>query len=207
MRDTVECPWMVTIGVILAAGGSRRMGTPKALLLVDGMALVRRHEAAVHPLCDEVRVVLGGHAEAVGAALGPHARRILNPRWQETGPAESLLLAVADLPPEARVLVTPVDVPPAPHAALVALLSAAGGGVPAVVGHHGQPGHPVLVRAGDLQTRIPLGQNLREILGDRVRQVEAGTADVLRNLNTPGEWAAWTGQPPLTPRDGDGDGA
>ena len=52
--------------VVLAAGGSRRMGSPKQLLRIDGITLVRRAaETALASRCEGVYVVVGAAAEAV----------------------------------------------------------------------------------------------------------------------------------------------
>ena len=183
------------IAIILAAGGSTRMGRPKALLPVGGVPLICLHEAALGAHCDELRVVLGAGADQIGAVLGPRPRRILNPSWARTGPAESLLLALEGLPDEAQVVVTPVDVPPVSPALLSRLIEA--GHVPAALGHLGQAGHPVLVGVGAARAGLQAGGTLREVMGAAPHLVEAGDPVVLLNLNTPGEWEAWLdGAPP-----------
>lgn len=55
--------------VLLAAGGSRRHGTPKQLALVDGEAMVRRVARIASQTMAPVIVVTGAHAEDVEAAL------------------------------------------------------------------------------------------------------------------------------------------
>lgn len=51
-------------GLLLAAGGSRRMGSPKQLLEFEGMTLIRRAaEALIDAECDPVVVVLGAEVE------------------------------------------------------------------------------------------------------------------------------------------------
>src|SRR5580698_5619373 len=68
---------------ILAAGESRRMGTPKALLLYHGVTFVEHlMSVARHPRVGMVRVVLGAGAEDIRAKLNLDADSVvLNPDW------------------------------------------------------------------------------------------------------------------------------
>lgn len=88
-----------TWAVVLAAGGSRRMGTPKQLLPWEGEPLVRRAVlAASSVLAERVILVTGYCAEQVEEAVANTGVRTLrNPLWTE-GLASSLRVAVAALP-------------------------------------------------------------------------------------------------------------
>jgi molybdenum cofactor cytidylyltransferase len=75
----------VKVGVVLlAAGGSSRLGRPKQLLIHEGKTLVRRAaEAAVAAGCGPVVAVLGAQAKAVEAELtGLPLRTVHNVDWQ-----------------------------------------------------------------------------------------------------------------------------
>ena len=173
----------MVVGIVLAAGGSRRMGRPKALLDWRGAPLVAGHVAALAAVCDRVRVVLGGHAPRVEEALPAGVEVVMNPRWAETGMSDSLALALEDLPEGAWALVTPVDLPPAPRALLEALLEA---GAPAVPTAMGRDGHPVLIEAGAVRRRLkeaPLDGALLT-----ARRVPVDWEHTLTNANTPEEW-------------------
>ena len=182
---------MKRVGVILAAGGSTRMGRPKALFPVGGVPLVRLHQAVLETQCSEVRVVVGAFNEEIAGVLGARAVSVPNPRWAESGPRESLLLALAGLADDTRVVITPVDVPPATRGALARLTWTE---PPAALGHAGQAGHPVQVEAGRARAVLLAGGTLKDVVGETPKLVEAGP-DVLRNLNTPEEWTAWTRAP------------
>lgn len=85
--------------VLLAAGGSRRLGRPKQLVRFRGEALVHRAarlalEAGFAP----VLVVIGAEPEAVAAALSDlPVTCVLNSEWP-TGLAGSIRAGVAHLP-------------------------------------------------------------------------------------------------------------
>lgn len=96
--------------VVLAAGSSSRMGTPKQLLLFHGQTLLRRSAlAALGAGCHPVIVVTGAHAaQTRGELRGLDVREVLNTRW-ETGMASSVRAGVealteADAETEAVVL-------------------------------------------------------------------------------------------------------
>ncbi|MBY0177341.1 nucleotidyltransferase family protein [Curtobacterium herbarum] len=144
------------VGVVLAAGAGTRMGRPKALVRrPDGRPWV---DLAVTTLldggCDAVVVVLGA-ASREARALVPDrlaVRSVVATDW-ERGPSASLLTGlstVAEDPHVTAVLVTLVDLPGLPHAAVRRVLDDGGRTLPdrgslrrAV--HDGRPGHPVLL--------------------------------------------------------------
>lgn len=84
--------------VVLAAGGSRRLGQPKQLLTRDGETLVHRCvrlAMAIRPR--RLLLIVGGYAEAVRGAVRDLPVDILpNPAWEE-GLASSLRLAAVTL--------------------------------------------------------------------------------------------------------------
>src|SRR6188508_2888110 len=91
--------------VILAAGSSRRMGTPKQLLAVDGRPLlVRAVEAALASPAWPVVVVLGAEAEKIRPTLA-HLPVLVaeNPAWAE-GMAASIRAGVTTLQQFSRAL-------------------------------------------------------------------------------------------------------
>lgn len=70
-------------GLLLAAGGSRRLGQPKQLVRVDGQPLVRRQARLLAELIDPLIVVTGAFATEVRTALtGVDWREAHHPDWQ-----------------------------------------------------------------------------------------------------------------------------
>jgi molybdenum cofactor cytidylyltransferase len=84
--------------VILAAGGSRRMGQPKQLLPFRERTLLRHAvETAVESMCRPILVVIGAHAELVSLELQSLPVLIAyNPEWA-SGIGSSLRLAIQTL--------------------------------------------------------------------------------------------------------------
>jgi molybdenum cofactor cytidylyltransferase len=84
--------------VILAAGSSSRLGTPKQLLEFGGRSLVRNAVlAAIEAPCAPVVVVTGASAEPVAKAVeGLGVQVAWNARW-ETGMASSINSGIASL--------------------------------------------------------------------------------------------------------------
>ncbi|HST65311.1 MAG TPA: nucleotidyltransferase family protein [Mycobacteriales bacterium] len=130
-------------GLVLAAGGGSRYGSPKALVRLRGRLLVER---AVDLLaaggCDPVLAVLGAAADEVQAAVALPAV-VLNPDWR-TGMGSSLRAGLAAVPAEASaVVVTLVDTPGLGPEAVRRLIAAGGPAAQATYG--GRRGHPVLL--------------------------------------------------------------
>jgi molybdenum cofactor cytidylyltransferase len=84
--------------VILAAGASSRMGTPKQLLQYRGQTLLRRAAlTALEAGCSPVVVVTGAHAEQFRAELrGLDVLEAKNPQW-ESGMGSSVRAGVEAL--------------------------------------------------------------------------------------------------------------
>jgi len=136
-------------GVILSAGASRRMGTPKALLPLDGETFLDRlirlfSEVAITPI-----VVLGHHAEEIrcGIERSASVRFAVNPD-PERGMLSSLQCGLEAVPAEAEaVMFMPVDHPNIESSTLEKLISHfnaehAPVTIPTFQDKHG---HPVLI--------------------------------------------------------------
>jgi CTP:molybdopterin cytidylyltransferase MocA len=135
-------------GLILAAGGGRRYGGPKALVHLDGRLLVERATATARDGgCGPVLVVLGAAATAVRARADLHgAVPVDNPDWA-TGMGSSLragLTALRDTEAVAAVVLL-VDMPGITATAVRRLADLAGPDALAMARYGTRRGHPVLL--------------------------------------------------------------
>jgi CTP:molybdopterin cytidylyltransferase MocA len=137
--------------VVLAAGGSRRLGRPEQLLPLAGRPLLQHAiDAASEAGLADLVVVLGHDAEAVAAAihLPSGAVTVVNPRYRE-GQSTSLRAGLCALAPGvSAALVLLGDQPAVSVGAIRAVVDAgaAVGATPIVQARYGgRPGHPVLL--------------------------------------------------------------
>lgn len=189
VRATLH-PW----AVVLAAGESRRMGRPKALLpLASGETFLERLLETFALVGCDVLVVTGRHGGRIGARH-PEALRIPHRRWR-LGQFSSLrvgLRAALDRGATA-VLLHPVDAPLVGAKLAAALLARLARGARAAVPvYRGLPGHPVALSRAAAATLLaaPADATLRELLPSlkpaRVRTADAGS---VANVNTPADYA------------------
>ena len=162
-------------GIILAAGASSRMGSPKALLDYRGETFIQRLVRVLSAVCDPVIVVLGYHADALRPAV-PDATIVVNPA-PERGQLSSLQTGLAALPPAAEgFLFTPVDSPAAEIATVEHLAAGFGRRDPAtqlvIPRYEGKRGHPVFgsrAIANELAA-LPLTAQARDVIHSHVAE-------------------------------------
>jgi nicotine blue oxidoreductase len=139
---------VTTAGLLLAAGGGRRYGMPKALVSRAGRLLVEHALATLRDGgCDPVVVVLGAAEDEVRARADLAGALVVgNPDWP-TGMGSSLrtgLAALAATDAEA-VAVLLVDTPGITPAAVRRVLTHAAPDAVAAASYAGRQGHPVLL--------------------------------------------------------------
>lgn len=192
--------------VILAAGESARMGTPKQLLLLDGQPLVvRAVEAALASSAWPVVVVLGAHAEKIRPLFARRPVLIAeNPAWSE-GMAASIRTGVTTLRQFSRqldaALVALCD-QPAFSADVIAQLVAAQrttGRSIVAARYRGRHGAPALFLREHFETLIHLTgeEGARALLNGRPERVAAVDLPALAlDLDTPADYASAQAKPP-----------
>ncbi|TWH74846.1 molybdenum cofactor cytidylyltransferase/nicotine blue oxidoreductase [Modestobacter roseus] len=136
-------------GLVLAAGGGRRYGMPKALVEYRGSLLVERAVRTATAVCDPVLVVLGAAAVEVWQRADLSGASVLANRDWETGMASSLRTGLEGLrgwPGRVTaVLVQLVDMPGMTPEALARVAAHAAPDALAVASYGGVRGHPVLL--------------------------------------------------------------
>ena len=139
----------IVAGLVLAAGGGRRYGMPKALVEYEGSLLVERAVRTARAVCDPVLVVLGARAVDVWRQADLGGATVLANRDWESGMASSLRTGLDGLRGwPGRVdaaLVLLVDMPGMTPAALARLAGYAAPDALAVATYDGVRGHPVLL--------------------------------------------------------------
>lgn len=100
-------------GVVPAAGASRRMGRPKALLDYEGSTFLDRVVTALSGGgCDRVLIVVGPDAEPIRAAAADTGADVLVNPDPGDGPITSLRLAIRSMEPETEGIAwLPLDFP------------------------------------------------------------------------------------------------
>ena len=148
---------MSTAAVVLAAGGGRRYGMPKALVQYEGSLLVERAVRTARAVCDPVLVVLGAQAVDVWRSADLDGATVLANKDWETGMASSLRTGLDGLrgwPASAgwrggreidAAMVLLVDMPGMTAEALRRMAERAAPDALAVATYDGVRGHPVLL--------------------------------------------------------------
>lgn len=151
LMDTVQPVQAVlrpVAGVVLAAGGSTRMGQPKQLLEWRGKPFVSCvAQTALEAGLSPVVVVTGAHAQAVAGALDGLAVKVVENQFWAQGQASSVRIGIHALPEETgAAFFLLADQPQVPATLIHALLEAYAATLAPVVAPlvDGQRGNPVL---------------------------------------------------------------
>jgi CTP:molybdopterin cytidylyltransferase MocA len=176
-------------GLILAAGESRRMGFPKALLEFRGETFLDRLVGLLGTRCSPVVAVLGADAERIRAGLkrGGEAAVVVN-RDYRLGQLSSLQCGLRALAAGTEgVLFTLVDHPDVKTETLDALLAPPRPRL-RIPRHGGRRGHPVFF-AGELIAEflaLDAGAAARDIVerhASEIEYVDVDDAGVLRDVD------------------------
>ncbi len=181
--------------VILAAGESKRMGKPKALVSFQGLTFAEHLLAATRlPRVGITRIVVGAHADEIRAKLKIDPSAIVfNPDWPK-GQLSSIHAAIRSLPANGTegLILCPVDHPLVSLAVIAELIKQfdATGKLIALPTYRGKRGHPVIFRAalyGELLAAAP-DVGARAVvwnLAQDIKEVAVEEEGVILNLNDP----------------------
>jgi molybdenum cofactor cytidylyltransferase len=132
-------------GLVLAAGGSRRLGAPKQLLPY-GSATLLDHVLNSARACefDQLICVIGGAAEEIRARVDLHGLQVVENRHFGEGCSSSIAVALTAVDPRADVLVLLLGDQPGVSAESVNTLLAGRGDAPlAACAYEDGRGHPL----------------------------------------------------------------
>lgn len=195
-------------GIILAAGESRRMGYPKALLPIQGTTFLGHLIETLRGQVDPLVVVLGAEAERIRAAVAipGDVAVVVNENYAQ-GQLSSLKRALRRRDSDAA-LVALVD-HPCIGPELVALLVRTyyEKRPPLLIPtYHGRRGHPMIF-GGELFGELmeaPLDQGARVVVRRHsALELEVEEAGILHDLDDPETYTKVTGLSlPVSPREG-----
>lgn len=190
---------MRVVGVVLAAGESRRMGQFKALLPFGAQTVIER---ILHVLCQaelaEVAVVLGHRAAEIAAVVQALPVRILHNPDYRLGMTSSVQAACrALLPVPDAYLLALVDQPQLQLSTVQSVLHTArqthkGLVIPT---YNGKRGHPILLSSRYRDAVLALGpeQGLNLVTRgypDDTQEIPMPNDDTLRDMDYPQEYEA-----------------
>jgi len=188
-------------GLILAAGESRRMGSPKALLRYRDETFLDTLTALLARFCAPVIVVLGAHAAEIRAASTRPATFVVNPDFA-LGMTTSLQVGLRAVPPEADgVLFTLVDHPAASSSTLDALLAAANpddASLVRVPRYRAKRGHPIWF-SRELMPEflaLPADGPARDVVArylDRTEYLDLEDPGIVADIDSPEDYRALVG--------------
>lgn len=191
-------------GILLAAGESRRMGSPKALLRYRGKMFIERIcEAFLAAGVDELIVVLGARATELQRAIPAHPalRTVINPHYFQ-GQLSSLMTGLGAVSADSEAaVVNLVDHPLITTETFQALIASfRANPLPILIAsYHGKRGHPVLFSSqvyGELLA-APLDQGAKVVVRkdpSRVREVPLDDPGILADIDTPADYRRYVGE-------------
>jgi len=188
----------VTAGLILAAGESRRMGFPKALLDYRGATFLDTLTGLFAARCSPVIVTLGAAAVEIRSRAAQRAEFVVNADYAR-GQLSSMQCGLRAVPPQAEgVLFTLVDHPAVSPATVDALLTARGSEMLRVPRHRGRRGHPVWFSRALIAEFLALPENgaAREVVRRHASETEfidLDDAGIVADIDDPAAYRSLTG--------------
>jgi CTP:molybdopterin cytidylyltransferase MocA len=184
-------------GLILAAGESLRMGSPKALLEYRGETFLDRLIGLFAARCSPVVVVLGSGAAGIRARISRPALVVVNPDFSR-GQTSSMQCGLRSVGDASGVLFTLVDHPAVEPRTIDALLEGSPSALLRVPRHQGRRGHPVWFSAALIPEflMLPPSGAARDVVyahRDETEFLDVEDAGILANIDDPAAYRELTG--------------
>ncbi|HEX6587821.1 MAG TPA: nucleotidyltransferase family protein [Longimicrobiales bacterium] len=192
-------------GIVLAAGRSSRMGTPKAALDAGGATfVVRAVDALRDGGCRDVLVVIGPDEGGAGSAAAQAGAHVVVNTAPDSEQIDSLRLGLRNLNPGALgAVVLPVDHPMVSSATVRAVVDAWERTRAPIVraSHRGEPGHPTIfaVTVFDDLLRGELPDGARTVVAAHQAELVDVPVDdegVTTDIDTPDDYRRALGREP-----------
>ncbi len=181
--------------VILAAGESTRMGSPKALLEIGGKTFLRRIIDLHLGFSLPVTVVLGVHRPEIEARVDLDEVKVISNPDPKRGQLSSLQTALSQMARPSAILVHPVDHPLVQAATIGEMLTLWEKWPDSIVipACAGRRGHPVIFGAPFFEELLhaPLSEGARWVVQRNSAEVRLHTVEdrgVLKNIDTPEQY-------------------
>jgi len=187
--------------LIAAAGKSTRMGTPKALLSIEDTTFVRHMVQRFLEARVEQIIITLPECDAAAQQIREEVRYLPRINFcQNSFPDRELLGSVQSSLRwhDNAILVMPIDVP-CPTLEFLQTFLEQDTTRPSIhcTTHAGEFGHPILFTHHffDEILQLGTGDTLRTVLNrhhDQIVTVESNDSNVIRNINTPSDYALFT---------------
>ncbi len=185
---------MSVAGLILAAGESSRMGSPKALLEFRGETFLDRLIGLFSEFCAPVVVVVGCEAERIRSGVrSPERALFAENKDYRLGQLSSMQCGLRMIPQIAEgVLFTLVDHPNVQPSTIEALLQPAT--AISIPRFHGRRGHPMFFTAGLIRDFLALSPDsqAKEVVNRRpgsIRYVDVDDSGILDDVDDPAAYS------------------
>jgi CTP:molybdopterin cytidylyltransferase MocA len=195
---------VMILGIILAAGESQRIGSPKALLKIGGETFANRiagimRDVGIH----NILLVAGLHRDEI-ANDSKEYHVLFNPDYS-LGQFSSLQRGVRNLPTGTRqVLVWPVDMPLVRKDTVEKLIAGSLQQPLILPTFSGKKGHPVIYNSQALLRILTMkpsqtGKELVAHFEGRLAQIEVDDPGILIDIDTPEDYQKYIKRGDLSP--------